>query len=302
MRARLPVPQATRGRSLQFTVALGDVLRALLSPTTLPVELIEEYIDAAAGPWSFGVSAETLASEAILCHPPLGDGEIRVAVDTADDRPSGGWRITVATTDRPGLLATTAGTLTAERLSVVEAAVVVLPSSHLALQRIAAVTLDPEPRAAGSWDELGIRLRSDLTRAERPTLPFDGCSPVVVDVRPHDVQPQDVQAERSGRSVVTITAPDVPGLLWAAAEWFAAHGCNVESCRVTTHAGRAEDLFVVTGSVNPAALATRLGEAPPPGTALSQLLIWPLSLGVWMLRRLSDRLDRSAEAPARPRG
>jgi hypothetical protein len=138
---------ASHGRSLSFSVASAEVLRGLLARTSLPAALIEEFLAETNALWTFGVPDEVVASEAILCHPPLAADEVRAIVDPLASLP--GWRITVVTADRPGLLAGTAGTLALEGLSVLDAAVTVLPTSRLALQRLTAVPLTAVPLPAG---------------------------------------------------------------------------------------------------------------------------------------------------------
>lgn len=269
---------ASHGRSLSFGVASAGVLRELLAHTSLPAGLIEEFLAETNALWTFGVPDQVVASEAILCHPPLAPDEVRAIVDPlADGR---GWRITVVTLDRPGLLAGTAGALALEQLSVVDAAVVVLPTSRLALQRVTAVPLPGATRDDEDWDQLGRRLRAGVGRAEPVRVPFHGQGSVVVDVQP----------QGDGRVVVTVDAPDVPGLLWAAADWFGSHGGNVEACRVGSEGDRASDVFIVAGPVDADELAARLGGTRTRAGRVARGVTWPIAAATAVLRRVNDRL------------
>jgi predicted amino acid-binding ACT domain protein len=260
-------------------VASPEVLRDLLAHTSLPRGLIEEFLAETNALWTFGVPDEVVASEAILCHPPLAPDEVRAIVDPVAGM--AGWRITLVTADRPGLLAGTAGTLALEGLSVLDAAVTVLPTSRLALQRLTAVPLPGGSRDDGDWDQLGRRLRASVGRSEPVRVPFEGRGPVTVDVQP----------QGDGRVVVTVDAPDVPGLLWAAADWFGTHGGNVEACRAGVEGARARDVFIVSGPVDGDELAARLGGARTRAGRMARVATWPLGVGITVLRHLNRQLS-----------
>lgn len=222
-------------------------LRELLEPTTLPPELVDEMLSETNTLWLLGAPDEQVACELVLCHPPLGPGEVRAVVNQTEVPTR--WRVTVVTRDRAGLLAGTSATLAGFHLSVVDFAATVLPRSRLALQRL---TVASAPRAVVSdddWVRLGRDLRTNLSGARTPDVAFTPRGPVVVEAQPQEL----------GRSVVTVEAPDRVGLLHAMTSWFEAHGCNVESCRGGTEGDKARGVFIVAGPVDTAALAAALG-------------------------------------------
>jgi predicted amino acid-binding ACT domain protein len=228
-------------------VASVATLRELLEPTTLPADLVDEMLSETNTLWLLGAPDEQVACELVLCHPPLGPGEVRAVVNQTEVPTQ--WRVTVVTRDRAGLLAGTSATLAGFRLSIVDFAATVLPHTRLALQRI---TIASAPRAVVSdddWSRLGRELRANLSGARAPDVAFVPKGPVVVEAQPQEL----------GRSVVTVEAPDRVGLLHATAGWFEAHACNVESCRGGTEGDKARGVFIVAGPVDTAALAAALG-------------------------------------------
>ena len=102
-----------------------------------------------------------------------------------------------------------------------------------------------------------------------PAGAFTPRDPVVVEAQPQEL----------GRTVVTIEAPDGVGLLHAAAAWFAGAGCNVEACRAGTEAGRARDVFIVTGQVDTAGLASALS-SPQAGSIVTRVATTPLHVAI----------------------
>jgi predicted amino acid-binding ACT domain protein len=241
-----------------------NTLRELLEPTSLPDELVDEVLSETTTLWLLGATDELVASELVLCHPPLGSGEVRAVVTEADE--PGLWRVTVVTHDRPGLLAATGGTLSAAGLSIVDAAGAVLPRSRLAMQRLT-VSSPERHLAEAAWSRLGRDLRATLAGGEVPPSRFGPRGPVVVEAQPQEL----------GRSVVTVEAPDGLGLLHAAAAWFEANGCNVEACRVGTEGARARGVFIVLGSVDTAALARLLG-GPGADSVVTRVATTPFHL------------------------
>jgi predicted amino acid-binding ACT domain protein len=235
---------------LPSVMATTAAVRALLAPTSLPDQLVVDLLAEVSAIWLMGEPAEVLAGDLVLCHPPLGPEEVRaVAKPTAS--PSV-WRMTVAAHDRPGLLAGLAGALADQQLSIVDAAATVLPGPGIALQRVTAVHAEGRLMEQADWDAVGLRLQAVLGRREAVRATFVPAPPVTVESQPQDL----------GRVVVTITAPDRVGLLWAVAAWFESHGANVETYRATSHAGVASDTFVVVGGCDCAALAGAIGGVP----------------------------------------
>jgi len=231
-------------------MVLTPAVRQLLAPTSLPRDFVDEVLGQASATWLMGQSSESVAGELVLCHPPLGSGEIR-AVAKPTFNPEA-WRLTVVAHDRPGLLADMTAVLADLRLSVTSAAVTVLPGLGLALQRVTSVQADGRSMVADDWDAVGGRLQAVLGRQEQAPRPtFVPAGPVVVEAHPQD----------AGRALVSVRAPDRIGLLWAVTSWFAQHGCNVEACQATSSDGIACDEFLIVGADNYdcADLATAIG-------------------------------------------
>jgi predicted amino acid-binding ACT domain protein len=237
-------------------MATTSQVRQLLAPTSLPAGLIDELLAQASAVWMMGEPAEVLAGDLVLCHPALALCEVR-AVAKPTGRPSA-WRLTVATQDRPGLLAELAGALAEQRLSITDASATVLPARGIALQRVTATHADGKVLRQADWDRVGVGLQAVLGHQEPVKPEFTPTPPVIVDAQPQD----------SGRMLVTVEAPDRVGLLWAVASWFAQRGCNVETCRATSAGGLARDTFVVVGDVDPTGLASALGGLPAHASTL----------------------------------
>lgn len=268
-------------------------LRELLEPTTLPADLVGEMLSDTNTLWLLGAPDELVAGELVLCHPPLGAGEVRAVVNQTE-LPFR-WRVTVVTRDRPGLLANTSATLAGAGLSVVDFAATVLPTSRLALQR---VTVATAPRAwvqDDQWAKLGRDLRTNLAEGRSPRGQFVPKGPVVIEAQPQEL----------GRTVVTVTAPDRLGLLHATANWFETQECNLESCRGGTEGDRAKDVFIVAGAVDTAALASALGGVAP-GSIVTRVATTPLHVAVGVASTaihevvaVSEVVSRSANEASR---
>lgn len=237
-------------------MATTSQVRQLLAPTSLPATLVDELLAQASAIWMMGEPAEVLAGDLVLCHPALAPFEVR-AVAKATGRPSA-WRLTVASHDRPGLLAELAGALAEQRLSITDASATVLPAQGVALQRVTAIHADGKALQRADWDRVGARLQAVLGRQERVKPEFKPTPPVTVEAHPQD----------SGRMLVTVEAPDEVGLLWAVASWFAERGCNLEAYQATSVGGLARDTFVVVGEVDPTGLASALGGLPARASTL----------------------------------
>jgi predicted amino acid-binding ACT domain protein len=231
-------------------MATTAAVRRLLTPTSLPSDLVDELLAEVSAVWLMGEPAEVLASDLVLCHPPLGPAEVRaVAKPTAD---ASAWRITVAAHDRVGLLAALAGALADQGLSITHVSATVLPGPGLSLQRVTAKHAGGQPMEQSDWDEVGARLQAVLGRDEPVLTSFSPTPPVTVECQPQDF----------GRVLVTVEAPDKVGLLWAIASWFAEHEANIETCRATSEDGVARDTFVVVGTFDSARLGVHIGGGP----------------------------------------
>jgi glycine cleavage system regulatory protein len=265
-------------------------LRLLLEQTTLPDSLLDEFLEETNALWLANERADVVAGEVVLCHPPLEPGEVRAVVKPTDAPAR--WRITVVTADRPGLLAATAGVLANQGLSVTSAAVRVLPTSRLCMERLTVEAT--RPTADAVWDDLGGRLRQTLGDRHPVTVRWKPTRRVTVTCHPQGV----------GRCMVQVTALDTPGLLWAVAQAICDHGGgNIEAARLSSADGVADDVFLVEGDVDGVALADALstGRVAEQPSTLGQILTFPMAAGVRSLRRGADLLSLLGASPDRPR-
>ena len=260
-------------------MATATEVRGLLDGTSLPSTLVGTLLDGASALWLMGEPAEQVAGDLALCHPALRRGEVRAIARPLED---GAHKVSVVAPDRPGLLAGTAGALAAHGLSITSASASTWPDLGLAVQRVVATSVDP--RVAVDWDGLGADLRRRLGGASATGPP-----PAFVPERGVTVVAED---QGGGRTLVSVRAPDQVGLLWAIASWFEAHDCNIEVARVASEGDEATDTFVVVGTVDPDALATRLAGRPAiarPWPVLLLLRFWRSLLGDGWLGRLLRR-------------
>ena len=227
-------------------MATAAELTQLLSATSIPPELIDELVGGASGMWLLSDRAEVLAGDLALCHPPLSRDEVRAVIRPTEQ--SHRWRLSAVAHDRPGLMASVAGSFASRGLSVAAAAGTMVTSEHLAV--LSVTITDPKRRswATADWDSVGEELRAVVLGEHKPAVHFERRGPVKVMATP------DVL----GRSIVTVEAPDRVGLLWAICSWFEDHGVNVEAAQVAQHRGRARDTFLVAGDVDPEGLVQHL--------------------------------------------
>jgi hypothetical protein len=246
-------------------VATREEIRRLLSATTLPSEVVDQLLSDVSAVWLLGEPAEVVAADLALCHPPLGPDEVRAVAWPTDLH--GIHRLTVVAHDRPGLLARLAGSLTEAGVSIVGGSAAGWPALGVAVQRLSV-------SGAADWSAIGERLRDP-----RPVTPsFAPAAPVEVDCQP----------QGSGLVLVTLRAPDQPGLLWAVASWFESIGVDVQAYRAETEGDNAVDSFLVRGRVDGRALAGALGGMPVQTRRAS----WPLGPARPVLRRLKWRNRR----------
>lgn len=225
-------------------------VKNLLITTTVPQAVIDELLDHASALWLMSAPAAHLAGDLVLCHPPIDGHEVRAVAHPLE---GGAVRLTVAAHDRPGLLADTAGLLANHGLSVASASAISWPASGNAMH---ALTIDNWRPTEDLWDRLGVQLRR-LGRDDSPTVSFTPVGRAVVTSSPSAM----------GRSVVTVTAPDQIGVLWAICRWFADHDVSIEAACAGAEDGQVEDHFVVVGQPDARALAARLTE--PAGSLVS---------------------------------
>lgn len=231
-------------------MASVEEVRRVVALTSVPSAFADELLDRAPLLWLRGESPDVIASDVTFCHPMLGPGEVRVGVSST--QVPGSVRVSVLARDRPGLLATTTGTLAGFGLSVLQAAAITWPHRGWALQR--ALVGDPNAGSSIGFEPelLRARLGAAVRSAADPAVPFMPAGPVHV----------DVEQMEAGRSQVTIAAPDGLGLLWAISTWFEHHGCNILVARATPAGEFAEDTFLVDGSPDATALSRHLSGMP----------------------------------------
>ena len=246
-------------------------IRALLSTTSVPDEVVDDVLRSGATVWLMSERADVLALDVALCHPRLRSGEVRVAA-----RPTSApftWRLTVVAPDRAGLLADLAAALALDGLAVHRSSGTTWDGGRLALLSLR--VSDPASRrlADADWDEIGGRLREAARGAPGRDVPHVApWPPVRVRTTP---QP-------GSRTLVTVLAPDSVGLLWAVASWFTAQAANIEAAHVHTDGGDAYGTFLVSGAIDPAALMTHLSGRPAAPSLVQSLA----NLATSPLRRL----------------
>jgi predicted amino acid-binding ACT domain protein len=236
-------PSPDGGAYVPLRVSTVSKIVACLADTTIPADLVNSLLGEASTLWLASAPAPLLASDLALCYPSLQPREVRAVVCPVDD---GGHRLTVVAHDRRGLLADTAAVLATEGLSIASASAATWASHDIALHAVVIAPGQDPPL----WPDLGARL-SALTADTAPTIRFE----------PHGQAVVTSSAEASHHRLITVTAPDQIGLLWATCGWLADRGVNIEWARVGGHDGIAEDLFMVVGDANVDELAAHLSAA-----------------------------------------
>jgi predicted amino acid-binding ACT domain protein len=220
-------------------MATIDQLRTGLAATTVPDDIALALIAGASPLWLSSDSGAQLAEDLALCHPPLKRAEVRARAVAAED----GWRLAVVAHDRHGLLADTAAILAAANYSVRAASVATWNELDLALH---AINVSGPPPSDAELDELGAALRA-ASNGTRPSAEFAPAGRAFV----------RRTGEANGDAMISVVAPDQTGLLAAICAWFAETGTSIEAAWITGE-GEANDVFVVTGDVDVAALERRL--------------------------------------------
>ncbi|MEZ5375070.1 MAG: alpha/beta fold hydrolase [Acidimicrobiales bacterium] len=236
--------ESERHRSASSGATTAE-LQTLLDATTIPARTRSKLLDGLSQHWLLSAPADVLAGDLSLCHPRLGDDEVRVVVRPVDD--GAAHRLTVLAADRRGLLADTAAVLAAEGLSVIDASVQTWADRRLAMHSLTVMIDDSHSSSdaidltAGGvdderWERVGSRLREPSAAAsDSSSFVAKGKAEVIV------------TGEADGATIVSITAPDRPGLLGAICRWFADHDVSVDAASVTTVDWSAHDVFVVSG-------------------------------------------------------
>jgi UTP:GlnB (protein PII) uridylyltransferase len=205
-------------------------------------------------------SAEVVAADLALCHPPLAPSEVRVQLRPASDSYS--RRVTVVAHDRPGLLAATAGALAERGLSVVSAGAATWEHLGVALQGVTVVDPERRPWAPADWALAVDDVREVASGSRQPAVAFQPAGPVKVVASP----------VLDGHALVTVEAPDRVGLLWAIASWFEAGGYNVLAAQLSDDGrGRANDAFLVDRAPDVDGLLARLAGGRRPSSLIARL-------------------------------
>ena len=212
-------------------------LRALLEATTIPADLADTLVRDAPSLWLASDGVPVLGADLALCHPALRLGEVRARVSTSPHD----WRLTVVAHDRPGLLADTARALAGEGISITAASVASWDDLDLALHSLS--ILGPAPKAS-VLRRLGDQLQSGRPGPRRVATTFVPRGPVTV-VR---------SGTANGDALITVTAPDQPGLLWAVCRWLADRDASIQAAWASGGPDLVNDVFVVRGDVDTAAL------------------------------------------------
>ena len=192
----------------------------------------EELLDDAPEPWWESTSVAGLATDLVLLAPRLGPDEVRIRILPG----ASNWELSVVASDRPGLLATTAGVLAYNDLSIDDARIATWENHGLALQRLRVSSRGLTSSSEPDFPFIGQDLRSALaiprSRPDGAGFP-DGCAiRSVVNV-----------GQRRWR--VEVEARDEIGLLSRVASALHALGANVLAADVHSEGHRALDTFLV---------------------------------------------------------
>ncbi|MTD16668.1 [protein-PII] uridylyltransferase [Nakamurella sp. YIM 132087] len=154
------------------------------------------------------------------------------------DRTGGGFEVTVAAPDRPGLMAAAAGVLTIHRLTVRAAALRTLDGVGLQTWTVTPEFGEP-PQAETLRADLVRALDGHLDIAARLAKRAANRPPAAA--APPSVRAVDGASERA--LVLEVRAHDTPGLLHTVAGTLAEHGATVTSARVHTLGAEVVDVF-----------------------------------------------------------
>ena len=159
-----------------------------------------------------------------------------------------GLQVLVYAPDQPGLFARITGFF--ERAQFDVAAAKIYTTQHgWALDSFQVLT---RARAGEHYRDLIESIEGKLVKRIAPEAPMEAPPTGRVSrwVKHFPIEPAVaiVPDRRPGRSLVTLSCADRPGLLSSVARIFFKHGLNLIDARVTTLGARAEDAFVVSGA------------------------------------------------------
>ena len=220
----------------------SSAVRQLLGATTVPPDVVDEFLSDAPDLWLASAGVELLAGDLALCHPDLRAAEVRAAGRPLGD---GIIRLTVFAHDRHGLLADTTGVVSASGFPIVAATAMTCRARRVALHALTLAAGETQPDA---WDRLRTRLREVGAGAS-----------AAVEFTPEGAAHVEVAPFSPGHHLVTVRARDQVGLLWAICSWFADQQVSIETAHVTGEPGEwAAGRFIVEGAPDVADLARRL--------------------------------------------
>jgi predicted amino acid-binding ACT domain protein len=223
-------------------VATVAEVRNGLAATSVPDDLAKALLKGASSLWLSSDSGVQLAGDLALCHPPLNPQEVRARAIGGDEA----WRLTVVAHDRRGLLADTAAILSRDGFSITGASVATWEDPKLALHAL--TIAGPEP-SEERLDALGAALRA-AEEGERPKVEFAPSGRAYV----------RHTGSANGTAMISVVAPDQTGLLATICRWLSDAGVSIEAAWITGE-GEANDVFVVDGDVDVAALERLLTHA-----------------------------------------
>lgn len=178
------------------------------------------------------------------------DGKEDLPVVRARLSPSGeGIQVMIYTPDRDDLFARICGFFEGVNFNIVEAKI------HTTRQGYALdsfVVLDEDQRASHYRDLLNY-IEYELAQQLRDVRPLE--APLRGRVSRHlkhfPITPQvSIRPDDKGSyQVLSVTAGDRPGLLYGMARVFLAHGVHLHTARINTLGERAEDTFLIAGSI-----------------------------------------------------
>lgn len=249
-------------------------LRKGLAATTLPDDLTAALIKGASPLWLSSDSAVQLAEDLALAHPPLKSKEVRARAIATDNA----WRLTVLAHDRKGLLADTATILANDGYCIVDASVATWLELDLAIH---SVTVNGAVPSDDTLNALGAAIQA-ATGGTRPTLKFEPVGRAYV----------KRTGDANGFPMISVVAPDQPGLLAKICRWFSTNGISIQAAWITGE-GDANDVFVVKGDVNVAALEqvlTAAGEGNSIAEVAGDMFSQALEVGEAVVKNATDFL------------
>ncbi len=258
---------------------VAEQIKQLLAVTTMPEAVISDLLDAAPALWLASAPPSVLACDLVLCHPALAEHEVRAVTRDGDN---GVIRLTVVSMDRIGFLADTAAVLAADGISIRSASVVTFRNG-LALH---ALTVDAPHLETGHWEGLGTKLRAIANGTH-----FD------VAFTPSGAAGVTCSPPTGGNRLLSVTAEDQVGLLWAICRWLSDSGFGIESAHIDEEDGRANDHFLLAGDGDIRGLEAYLS-APPTGRPGPRARPFPLRRR-WAREGRGGSPDRSSSGTAR---